>query len=272
MTLDAWLRAHPYLQSVADLHALVDTAAVKISLPDPSAVRWEEYGDEFLEGVPLLRSSAATIDYAPVEKIVRSLVESLASSPLPGKLAEEARLLSAEIRSDPDAAQDFVAWLIGDEASAPACPGLLRYLGWTVMSRYLRQVTDAFQSWRDEERWLRNYCPTCGSPPAMVQLVGADQGRRRLLSCGCCCTRWQYLRTGCPFCENGDDRLLGIVTIEGEGGLRIDYCESCKGYLKTYDGEGSEMVLLADWTSIHLDILACDCGLKRLAASLYDLS
>ena len=81
-----------------------NTAAAGLSPPDPSAVRWQEYGDEFLEGVPLLRSSAATIDYAPVEKIVRSLVESLASSPLPGKLAEEARLLSAEIRSDPDAA------------------------------------------------------------------------------------------------------------------------------------------------------------------------
>ena len=61
------------------------------------------------------------------------------------------------------------------------------------------------------------------------------------------------------------------MTVEGERGLRIDYCESCKGYLKTYDGEGSETVLLADWTSIHLDVIASDHGLKRLAASLYEL-
>jgi FdhE protein len=59
--------------------------------------------------------------------------------------------------------------------------------------------------------------------------------------------------------------------VEGEGGLRIDYCEACRGYLKTYDGEGSENVLLADWTSLHLDVIACDRGLKRLAASLYTL-
>ena len=51
----------------------------------------------------------------------------------------------------------------------------------------------------------------------------------------------------------------------------IDYCEACGGYLKTYDGEGNESVLLADWTSLHLDILARDRGLKRRAASLYDL-
>jgi len=35
-------------------------------------------------------------------------------------------------------------------------------------------------------------------------------------------------------------------------------------YLKTY-GEGSETVLLADWTSLHLD-------LKRMAASLYEVN
>ena len=105
----------------------------------------------------------------------------------------------------------------------------------------------------------------------MAQLVGVDQGRQRLLSCGCCGTRWHYERTGCPFCENGDDRRLGVVTVEGEGCLRIDYCESCKGYLKTYDGVGSETVFLADWTSIHLDVIAYDRGLTRLAASLYEL-
>jgi FdhE protein len=61
------------------------------------------------------------------------------------------------------------------------------------------------------------------------------------------------------------------VAIEGESSLRIDYCEACGGYLKTYNGEGSESVLLADWTSIHLDILARGRGLKRLAASMYAL-
>ena len=271
VTQDVWLRTHPYLQSVADLHALVDAAAVRISPADAAALRWEDYGDEVLRGAPLLHSSIVMIDYAPVEKIVRSLVESMAASPPTDKLAVETRTLSAELNGDPHAARPVVAWLLGDNAFASACPGLLRYLGWTVLSRYLRSLTDAFSNWRDDERWLRTYCPTCGSPPAMAQLVGVDQGRQRFLSCGCCRTRWRYKRTGCPFCENGDDRRLAVVVAEGEGGLRIDSCESCKGYLKTYDGEGSETVLLADWTSIHLDVIACDRGLKRLAASLYDL-
>jgi FdhE protein len=61
------------------------------------------------------------------------------------------------------------------------------------------------------------------------------------------------------------------LAIEGESSLRIDYCENCGGYLKTYNGEGSEGVFLADWTSIHLDLIARDRGWKRLAASMYAL-
>ena len=101
----------------------------------------------------------------------------------------------------------------------------------------------------------------------MAQLVGVDTGRMRLLSCGRCGTRWQFKRTGCPFCET-DSQQLASVAIEGEPGLRIDHCESCGGYLKTYDGQGNETLLLADWSSLHLDLIAHGRGLKRMAASL----
>jgi FdhE protein len=76
---------------------------------------------------------------------------------------------------------------------------------------------------------------------------------------------------GCPFCELADGHHLSAIVIEGEKHLRIDYCQSCRAYLKTYSGEGSEPLYLADWTSLHLDIIASDRGLKRLATSLYEL-
>ena len=78
-------------------------------------------------------------------------------------------------------------------------------------------------------------------------------------------------RIGCPFCESADDHRLSALAIEGERYLRIDYCQFCRAYLKTYNGEGSESLFLADWTSLHLDIIARDRGLKRLASSLYEL-
>lgn len=271
MTRDVWLSKHSYLQPVADLHAHVDTALAEIVIPSLAIPIWDDYVEDFYAGVPLLRSSMIAIDFTPIETAVVAVVEQLASKSLPGRLAEETQALNAELHQDPDAPRRAVAWLLTGDSFAPACPGLLQYLSWAALARYLHLIVKAFESWRDEERWLRKYCVTCGAPPAMAQLVGTDPGRLRLLSCGRCGTHWRYRRTGCPFCEKEGDHRLTVLAIEGEGGLRIDHCEGCDGYLKTYNGEGSESVLLADWTSLHLDIVALDRGLKRRAFSLYEL-
>jgi FdhE protein len=270
MTKDAWVANHPYLRSLADLQTLVDTAATEVCIPTASAPRWNDYIDNFHAGVPLLLSLMVRIDLQPVAEALASLAEILLSRRIPEKLVHETRELIADLRSDPRLRQRVVGWLLEKDPSAPRHPGLVHYLGWTVMARYLQQLVTAFGQWRNEERWLRNYCPMCGAPPAMAQLVGNDPARLRLFSCGRCATRWRYQRTGCPFCETVDDRRLAFLAVEGEDALRIDYCESCGGYLKTYIGEGNEGVLLADWTSLHLDVIAQDHGLRHYAASLYD--
>jgi FdhE protein len=257
MTRDMWLERHPYLQPVADVHAIVEATATGIEVPTAPIPDWNQYAADFHAGVPLLKSSTTAFDFASAEPAVHSLIRRLASASLPEPLAMACRDIEAELET-PD-------------PRSPAHPGLLRYLGWVVLVRSLAPVVSAFDTWRDEERWLRNYCPTCGEPPAMGQLVGKDPGRLRKLSCGRCRTRWRYRRTACPFCDSQDDHRLTALVVQDEAGLRIDYCDVCNGYLKTYDGEGSESVLLADWTSLHLDLIARDRGLKRLAASLYDL-
>ena len=230
---------------------------------------WDDYRPDYLAGVPLLASADALVDLEPAGRMAATLLEQLASGGSPDWLAAEARALQVGLHEAPVVSRRIADVLLGDETLALPSPGLLRYVAWTAAARFLRPVVDAFGSWRDEERWLRRYCPTCGSLPAMAQLVGADPGRKRLLSCGRCSTRWQFKRTGCPFCET-DTQRLASVTIEGEPGLRIDHCESCGGYLKTYAGQGDEALLLADWSSLHLDLIAHDRGLKRLAASLYE--
>lgn len=264
-TREAWLARHPYLGTLAIVEQVVERAVDDLAIPAASSPAFDRYLDDFHAGVPLLKSAAVAIDFGLVENAVPAFVERLAVSPMPDKVSEQLRALRADLHSDPS----LVATLFDDEPAAHARGGLLRYLGWALLVRYLRPVVAGFAGWRDEERWLRNYCPTCGSGPAMGQLVGNDPGRLRLLSCGCCRTRWRYRRTGCPFCDVQDEHRLAVVGVEGEDGLRIDYCETCRGYLKTYDGQGNEDVLLADWTSIQLDVIARDRGLKRSASSLY---
>ena len=271
MTQDVWLDRHPYLQPVADFHAQVSAAVAGISIACAHTANFDNYIGDYKAGTPLLRSAQAEIDFEPAEAILVSLIESMSAKPLPEKLALECRVSGTQLRGELNAPRRAVAWLLGDEGFSPAHPGLLRYLGWTALARFLYPLRDAFGTWREEEQWLRSYCPTCGTLPAMAQLVGSDPGRLRLLFCGCCGTRWRFSRVGCPFCQNANDHRLSALTIEGEKYLRIDYCQSCQAYLKTYDGVGSETLFLADWTSLHLDIIARDHGLKRLTASLYEL-
>jgi FdhE protein len=271
MTQDAWLTAHPYLLSVARFHAQVERAVASLPSSLACVPNWRDYELHYLAGIPLLQSCRSTIDLRPAGIILEALIGKLGSSPLPETLAQDIRDLRAELDQDRDAYQRAVAELLDLDTRASVESGLLHYLGWTVMGGYFSTVVDTFGKGRDEERWLRRYCPTCGSPPAMAQLVGVDPGRVRLLYCGCCRTRWQYRRTGCPFCENQDDHRLAILVIDGEKDLRIDHCESCGGYIKTYNGSGNESLLLADWTSLHLDIIARDRGLHRSAVSLYEL-
>jgi FdhE protein len=269
LTRDGWLETHAYLRPVGELCARIERVAAGLEAEAPGIPDWDEYVGDYKAGVPLLRSPDAAIDLEPAGRMVTSLVEKTASDSASGTVAPEASALAENLRARPDGPRLIMDWLLGEEAFDPPSPGLLRYIGWTAAARYLFPLVDAFARWRDEELWHRKYCPTCGSPPAMGQLVGVDPGRQRFLSCGGCGTRWRYRRTQCPFCEN-DSQRLAVVAVEGESGLRIDYCEACKGYLKTYDGQGNETLLLSDWSSLHLDLLAHDRGLKRLAASLYE--
>jgi FdhE protein len=253
------------------VHTLVEAAAAGIGVPIAPIPDWEEYARDYHAGVPLLQSSSVAIDLSSPQEAVHSLIKELASSELPGALAQQCRVLNTELDRLRDSPGPEEVGALTWDSFSPSHPGLFHYLAWAVLVQYLSPVVSAFDAWRNEEHWLRNYCPTCGERPAMAQLVGRDPGRLRKLSCGRCRTRWRYRRTGCPFCDGQDEHRLAVVAVEGEAGLRIDYCNVCGGYLKTYDGEGSESILLADWTSLHLDVIARDRGLKRLAASLYDL-
>jgi FdhE protein len=258
ITNEAWLARHPYLQGLADLHTAVGHTADEIPVPPVAIPEWDAYAPDFLDGRPLLQSTSAACDLRPAGSATLGLVERLASKALPGHLETDCQTLEAELR-------------LSGGVSAVTKPGLLRYLVWTILARSLSPVVRAFGEWRDEDHWQRGLCPTCGERPAMAQLVGAETGRLRFLSCGFCRTRWRYRRTACPFCELHDDHRLAVLSVEGEREVRIDYCEGCGGYLKTYAGEGNEILLLADWTSLHLDLIASQRGLQRRAASLYDL-
>lgn len=268
MNQNQWLVTHPYLKPVAALHAAVDAAASHLGVPTISIPPFEKYIPDYRAGVPLLQSDAVEFDFAPVETLLVALTNILASVSLPGRLAAECRSLSASLERDDS---PISAQLRDGKFISEPSEGLLRFLSWTALELYMRPVLHAFAKWLDQEVWFRAYCPACGSPPAMARLVSLNEGRARYLCCGCCRTCWLYQRRGCPFCGEEDQHQLGSMSFDRESGFRIDYCSSCGSYLKTCSGDGAADWMLSDWSSLHLDILAIDRGLKRSAVSLYAL-
>ena len=267
-----WLAAHPYLDPVARLQELVEGAARSASATPADEVRWEAYWPEYAAGIPLLRSRAAAVDGVPHGAAALELVlDRVASAPLSGPIPARARELREALSRSGAAAAEAVASL-GRGGGGPALPhpGLVRFLGWSALAGVLRPVVEAFGARRDEASWGRGACPTCGALPVLAQLAGPEAARQRRLACGPCGTRWAFPRLGCPHCGNAASDRLAALEIEGEGRLRLDVCEACQGYLKTYEGEGDEALFLADWPTLHLDVLARDRGLVRRGASLYD--
>jgi FdhE protein len=277
VTLDDWLRDHAFLLPLARVRAQIDAAIAAAAPPSPAPPDWQDYRADFQAGVPLLHSTSAAIDVSSAGPAIVSAIAALGAERSSDPLVDDARALDAWLREDEAAPRRAIDWLLGSDEWSPPHPGLLRSVGWLTLTASLAPLVEAFGAWRaidpleHEQHWMRRYCPTCGSLPSMAQLIGVDPGRQRFLWCGGCATKWRYGRTACPFCEAESHKRSSAV-VEGEHGLRIDYCDACHAYLKTYAGQGSEAVLLADWTSLHLDIAARDRGWQRMAASLYDFA
>lgn len=273
MTDAQWIAGHPYLEGVAALHALVTEAAAEVPTV-AAAGAWEAAAAELESGVPLLASRAAAVDVvAAGAKALRRIAARVAEAPVPEAIATPARALRVAFDAEPSLAEEAVRWLVeGAPADgAPAAAGLVRFLGWAGLRRVLAPVVAGFDRGRDGARWRRGACPTCGSPPSMAALVPVADGRARELACGCCGTRWGFQRVACPFCGNEQADRLALLQIEQEPALRLDVCEECKGYLKTWTGEGDAALYLSDWATLHLDLLARDQGFQRRGTSLYDL-
>ncbi|WP_242393480.1 formate dehydrogenase accessory protein FdhE [Anaeromyxobacter oryzisoli] len=272
MTVSEWIQARPFLAKLAGVQGRID-ATMDAFQPAPLAPpAWDAYAPEHASGVPLLHSASAAIELAPAAALLRTVAADLAGAPVPPSLALQAGELLAGLEAAPGAALQAITWLARGEGNPPARhAGLLRYLGWSALGRALEPVKDAYQAWPQAAEWRSPHCPTCGAQPALAALVAEGDGRARLLCCGQCRTRWAWKRLGCPHCGNEAQDRLEVLELTGGDGLRLDVCRSCNGYVKTIAREPVQDFLLADWTTIHLDVLARERGLERRGASLYEL-
>ena len=137
---------------------------------------------------------------------------------------------------------------------------LSRKTFWAAVDRL---IPDELKRWERED-WQKNYCPICGRRPVMAQLRKFNEGRARYLLCGGCLTLWNWRRVGCPYCGNEDLERIHILELDAK--IRLDVCDECRAYLKTYGEEDEEEIYLRDWTTLHADLLAEEQGFHKCGA------
>ena len=74
-------------------------------------------------------------------------------------------------------------------------------------------------------------CPICKSAPA-ISIISKKTGSRSLV-CSFCWHEYKTRKSTCPFCKNEDANTLAYISLDTEKGIKADYCERCKKYIKT---------------------------------------
>ena len=267
--MESYLESHPYLAETAALYLELEARLKEVATPIALPAR-EELIALAQKGTPLLQKGSLRqlIVKAAAEALPAALAR-LADLPAPAlmqdalkawgewakaaKKTEIKKVFDALVRQEDEQIRDFAA---RTKLSEP----VLRTIGWALLSALVPEDVKAAALW-EEAKWDANTCPVCGRPPVMAQLRKEKEGRARFLSCDGCHTVWPYARIGCAYCGNKDLRKMHILEPEGEESMRLDVCDECRAYLKTYQREGEEDVYLHDWATIHLDMLGEEKGL-----------
>ncbi len=125
------------------------------------------------------------------------------------------------------------------------------------------------------EQWAGRACPACGGLP-QVSVIAPESGEfmggsPRSLVCGRCAGWWTFARATCAWCGEDDPRKVAPFVPEG-GAARIDACETCGVYVKTFDlrqaGAVAVVPLVDDVATLTLDLWAREQGLSRPVVSL----
>jgi formate dehydrogenase maturation protein FdhE len=127
-----------------------------------------------------------------------------------------------------------------------------------------------------KEKWSVPACPACGGAP-QVSVIGEESGEfmagsPRYLVCARCALWWGFARATCISCGEDDSRRLGSYLEEGQGWVRVDVCDTCRSYMKSFDLRdpgGREVVpLVDDVATLTLDLWAHEQGCRRPSLSL----
>ena len=115
-----------------------------------------------------------------------------------------------------------------------------------------------------------NKCPSCEGEPQLAILRQEGDGGKRWLQCSFCLTEWEFQRILCPNCGELDNAKLPRFTDKLNPAVRVEACDSCQAYLKSFDLtlDGMIVPLVDDIETAPLDIWAVEKGYWKLQPNL----
>jgi hypothetical protein len=193
----------------------------------------------------------------------------LAPGPVPRVLAEEG--LAIVGWPDDQRLLTIEAWL--DDASTVDAP----HAFWIrVASAPIYELAAATLDVPNPDDWRGAACPACGGPP-QVSLIAEESGEfmggsPRTLMCSRCASLWPYPRITCGLCGEEDPRNINAFVTDEDRVARVDTCQRCHGYIKTFDlrapGAKGVVPLVDDVATLRLDLWAQERGFTRPTLSL----
>jgi len=206
-----------------------------------------------------------------VDAVDGEVVEALRTLPTATMLPDPL-LAAAHLLVDAGARSRAVAgWLVDPAQVAPAAGFWV-----AVAAQPVFELAAVDVPVPQRDRWTAAACPCCGAA-AQVSVIAEESGEfmagsPRSLCCGRCATTWTYPRATCVRCGESDARRLGSWVADVWSTARIESCDTCRGYIKTFDlreAGGVDVVpLVDDVASAALDLWASGRGLQRSTRSL----
>jgi formate dehydrogenase accessory protein FdhE len=269
-------RAAAVERSPATVEALEFVSAVLRHQQDRAAQRSVQEAAARVGGASVVNRLVETypvLDLAasmqPVVEEIPVAVAALAGSACPRPLELAGRDLVARDRAE---ARDLVSTWIDDPSLVD--PRLGAWIA--VAAGPVLELAAAGVDAPPKEEWSGAACPACGGVP-QVSVIREESGEfmagsPRYLVCGRCALWWGFARATCPWCGEDDSRRVGAFSPEGERWVRIDACDSCRSYMKSFDlrdpGGRNVVPLVDDVATLTLDVWAHEKGLRRPSVSL----
>jgi FdhE protein len=224
--------------------------------------------NRIVDTFPLLDLDAAPeAVVTELEPAVETLTRAPSSAPAP--LAEAGKILCA--RPAAERLELVQRWLDDPTLLDPRLAAWVRIAAGPVLELAAAPVRPP-----SREEWTGRACPLCGDVPQCSVIVeesgGFLQGAPRYLVCGRCAGWWPFARATCPSCGEDDSRKVSPYLAEGVSGVRVDVCDTCRAYIKTFDlraaGQRDVVPLVDDVATLALDVWAREVGLNRPGLSL----